>query len=581
MKAIFKRLILVSLMSLGLVKVTANEVKEVKAETTYTFTKVEENLSDWTGEYLIVYETGSLAFNGALTTLDAVNNYKEVVIDGKSIVADGTFSFFIEKNGEGYSIKSASGYYIFNSSDKNTLKSSTSIPSDNNFISYNQSDVDVIAASSHLRFNSTDNQMRFRYYKSSSYTGQEAIQLYKKEVVFADYTATLHYNDGITENGSITSVDGKFTAPETPTRTGYVFDGWYTDNETFENLFDFENTFATENIKLYAKWVEERDTYLQTTSFALGFDYSLNSGIINDASEVTNGLYTISAVVGDKYTVATNTLVTSSVGSNHVLSVNETTEDSTSILNHYTDLFYINKVNDKYTIQTMDGKYLTYGNTTSTELNLETEKTNNSEWTIENNTTTAPGTISIRKSDSFLLGYNTHEGRNEFGVCKSSYYDWYNLELTKIDVATSNYALRFGTEITTENYAKLGEVVSYGVLVAPTASLEEYTFKEWYEMSDGLEELVNTLDVLNITNAEMQTTETGYSFGGLLQNIPETQIHTSVSAACYVVNAAGEVFFAEQKDMSIVGAATYYAEHAAELGLNETETTLVNVLKGM
>lgn len=399
---------------------------------------------------------------------------------------------------------------------------------------------------------------------------------------FADYTATLHYNDGTTPDGSITSVDGKFTAPETPTRTGYAFDGWYTDDVKFENLFDFENTFATENIHLYAKWVDEKDTYLQTTSFALGFDYSLNMGkLINDASEVTNGVYTISAVVGDEYTVATNTLVKSSVGSNHVLSVNETTEDSTSILNHYTDLFYINKVNDKYTIQTMDGKYLTYGNTTSIELNLETEKTNNSEWTIENNTTTAPGTISIRKSDSYLLGYNTYGGRNEFGVCRSSYSDWYNLELTKIDASTSNYALRFGTEITTENYAKLGEVKSYGVLVAPTESLEGLTFKEWYGLSNGLEDLVNTLDVLNITNAKMQTTETGYSFGGLLQNIPETQIHTSVSAACYVVNAAGEVFFAEQKDMSIVGAATYYAEHAAELGLNETETTLVNVLKGM
>lgn len=399
---------------------------------------------------------------------------------------------------------------------------------------------------------------------------------------FADYTATLHYNDGTTPDGSITSVEGKFTAPETPTRTGYAFDGWYTDDVKFENLFDFENTFATENIHLYAKWVDEKDTYLQTTSFALGFDYSLNMGkLINDASEVTNGVYTISAVVGDEYTVATNTLVKSSVGSNHVLSVNETTEDSTSILNHYTDLFYINKVNDKYTIQTMDGKYLTYGNTTSIELNLETEKTNNSEWTIENNTTTAPGTISIRKSDSFLLGYNTYKGRNEFGVCQSTYSDWYNLELTKIDASTSNYALRFGTEITTENYAKLGEVKSYGVLVAPTKNLEGDTFKDLCSTAAELSTLIELTEALNITNAKMQTTETGYSFGGLLQNIPETQINTSVSAACYVVNAAGEVFFAEQKDMSIVGAATYYAEHAAELGLNETETTLVNVLKGM
>lgn len=115
---------------------------------------------------------------------------------------------------------------------------------------------------------------------------------------FADYTATLHYNDGTTPDGSITSVDGKFTAPETPTRTGYVFDGWYTDNETFNNLFDFENTFATENIKLYAKWVDGKDTYLQTTSFALGFDY-----VIENSDE-----FLMSATYDDVTYYATNVL---------------------------------------------------------------------------------------------------------------------------------------------------------------------------------------------------------------------------------------------------------------------------------
>lgn len=567
MKAIFKRLILVSLMSLGLVKVTANEVKEVKAETTYTFTKVEENLSDWTGEYLIVYETGSLAFNGALTTLDAANNYKEVVIDGKSIVADGTFSFFIEKNGEGYSIKSASGYYIFNSSDKNTLKSSTSIPSDNNFISYNQSDVDVIAASSHLRFNSNKDQMRFRYYKSSFYTRQKAIQLYKKEVVFADYTATLHYNDGITENGNITSVDGKFTAPETPTRTGYVFDGWYTDDATFNNLFDFENTFATENIDLYAKWVDERDTYLQTTSFALGFDYAFSGG-----NEVTSLEQLVS---GNTYYLCAN-LESTNVATNTLDSGKLTTVNSLSEGNVYK---FVNNGSTWDIIDPLTNNYLFYAGSGT---NLKLENTPTDSWTIEY----LDGEFSIKSNlvPSREILYRSGNS-NVFGGYASSNIS--NPEYSRIKIFSdasysfSSYALRFGTEITTENYAKLGEVKSYGVLVAPTASLEEYTFKEWYELSDGLEDLVNTLDVLNITNAKMQTTETGYSFGGLLKNIPETQIHTSVSAACYVVNAAGEVFFAEQKDMSIVGAATYYAEHAAELGLNETETTLVNVLKGM
>lgn len=365
-----------------------------------------------------------------------------------------------------------------------------------------------------------------------------------------DYTATLHYNDGITENGIITSVDGKFTAPETPTRTGYAFDGWYTDDATFNNLFDFENTFATENIDLYAKWVDEEDTYLQTTSFALGFDY-----VIENSDE-----FLMSATYDNVTYYATNVL-----NKNRL----ETTTDKTLAAKFVTEVISAEQSNIVRIKDVETNKYL-----------------------VENSSNKIDFVDSDQNGfDLTTFAYNgSNSGRflryNNLG----SYFGMYLESLDTSASATlvydssytfSNYALRFGTEITTENYAKLGEVKSYGVLVAPTASLEGSTFKEWYELSDGLEDLVNTLDVLNINNAEMQTTETGYSFGGLLQSIPETQINTSVSAACYVVNAAGEVFFAEQKDMSIVGAATYYAEHAAELGLNETETTLVNVLKGM
>ena len=367
---------------------------------------------------------------------------------------------------------------------------------------------------------------------------------------FADYTATLHYNDGTTPDGSITSVDGKFTAPETPTRTGYAFDGWYTDNATFNNLFDFENTFATENIDLYAKWVDERDTYLQTTSFALGFDY-----VIENSDE-----FLMSATYDNVTYYATNVL------NNNRL---ETTTDKTLAAKFVTEVISAEQSNIVRIKDVETNKYLVENS--SEKIDFVDSDQNGFDLT----------TLSYKGSTSGkFLRYNN----------QGSYFGMYLESLNTSASATlvydssysfSNYALRFGTEITTENYAKLGEVVSYGVLVAPTARLEGSTFKEWYGLSDGLEDLVNTLDVLNITNAEMQTTETGYSFGGLLQNIPETQIHTSVSAACYVVNAAGEVFFAEQKDMSIVGAATYYAEHAAELGLNETETTLVNVLKGM
>ena len=39
---------------------------------------------------------------------------------------------------------------------------------------------DVVSAETYLRYNATSNQDRFRYFKSSSYANQEAIQLFKK-----------------------------------------------------------------------------------------------------------------------------------------------------------------------------------------------------------------------------------------------------------------------------------------------------------------------------------------------------------------------------------------------------------------
>lgn len=149
------------------------------------YVKVTSAPSDWSGQYLIVYEgeEGNLAFDGSLTTLDAVNDYKEVTISGNGIESNdevNAISFTIESSGSGYNIKSASGYYIYQTSDANGLKSSTSVPEDINTITYDSTDGSKIECNGAvLRFNSTSNQMRFRYYKSSSYTNQKPISLYK------------------------------------------------------------------------------------------------------------------------------------------------------------------------------------------------------------------------------------------------------------------------------------------------------------------------------------------------------------------------------------------------------------------
>lgn len=155
-----------------------------------SFEKVTTAPKDWSGQYLIVYEAGNVAFDGSLTTsndllttFDKVNNTQSVtIIDNKIEATDGMkeISFEIAKSGENYTIKSASGYYIGLTSNANELSSSKSTTYTNK-ISFNaNSSVNIISSGgAYLRYNAASNQQRFRYFKSGSYTNQKEIFLYK------------------------------------------------------------------------------------------------------------------------------------------------------------------------------------------------------------------------------------------------------------------------------------------------------------------------------------------------------------------------------------------------------------------
>ena len=145
------------------------------------YVKVTSTPADWSGTYLIVYETDKLAFDGSLTTLDAVGNTKSVTISNNKIEATSDINkISFEINSSGY-IKSASGYYIGQNSDANGLKSSKTTPYTNSFSINADKSVNVISGKAYLRYNAANNQTRFRYYKSGTYTGQKAISLYKLE----------------------------------------------------------------------------------------------------------------------------------------------------------------------------------------------------------------------------------------------------------------------------------------------------------------------------------------------------------------------------------------------------------------
>jgi len=156
------------------------------------------------GQYLIVYETDGVAFNGGLETLDAGNNVISVAISNGEIAATeatAAAEFTIDVT-EG-TILSASGKYIGVSSNNNGLKQTEDASTYTNSFSIDDDGNAVISAvfegsTMSLRFNSAsgDSNYRFRYYKNA---GQQAIQLYK----FVEATTPEPYTpETITLNGS-------------------------------------------------------------------------------------------------------------------------------------------------------------------------------------------------------------------------------------------------------------------------------------------------------------------------------------------------------------------------------------------
>ncbi|MBQ8970992.1 MAG: InlB B-repeat-containing protein [Lachnospiraceae bacterium] len=66
------------------------------------------------------------------------------------------------------------------------------------------------------------------------------------------YTATFETNGGSTVKTQTVKEGGTAKEPNAPTKNGYAFDGWYSDEELTEE-YDFQ-TVLTEDITLYAKW---------------------------------------------------------------------------------------------------------------------------------------------------------------------------------------------------------------------------------------------------------------------------------------------------------------------------------------
>ena len=163
----------------GLSKTYTVSISEKPAPSESGYVKVTSTSDVTAGDYLIVYEAGNVAFNGGLSTLDAVKNTISVTISDGVIESNATTNaakFTLASYDSGFSIRSASGSYIYRAKNSNGMDTGSS--ANKNTISISDGNAVILGtAGPALRYNSASDQARFRYYKDT--TSQKAVQLYK------------------------------------------------------------------------------------------------------------------------------------------------------------------------------------------------------------------------------------------------------------------------------------------------------------------------------------------------------------------------------------------------------------------
>ena len=144
------------------------------AETSYV--KVTATPSDWSGTYLIVYESGATAYVYNGTDSEAKNYVSATISDNhiaRSSAVDAV-AVQIAKSGSGYSIKVPNGKYISGGTSNGTTFNTSAVA---NTITLNTDGTVKINnnTTTSFQFNSASDQMRFRYFKSA----QKSVYLYK------------------------------------------------------------------------------------------------------------------------------------------------------------------------------------------------------------------------------------------------------------------------------------------------------------------------------------------------------------------------------------------------------------------
>lgn len=99
----------------------------------------------------------------------------------------------------------------------------------------------------------------------SQQTVTEAASAPSDEPVF--YTVTFLSNGGTAVASQRVEAGARLSAPEEPEKDGWRFNGWYQD-EALTTIWDFSSDTVTQELTLYAGWLQLGDTQKQTASFS-------------------------------------------------------------------------------------------------------------------------------------------------------------------------------------------------------------------------------------------------------------------------------------------------------------------------
>lgn len=220
-----KKHLLKSLLAVALLLVCGNVWGE-------NWVKVSSAPEDWSGEYLLVNEssaTEGVAWTGADVAGCSVNvTISNGVISTKPETA---VSLTIATMEGGYSIMvnggTNNGSYIAGKSKSNTIVFAATAGL--NTIEIADGGANIVSNSTFMRFNSSSDQKRFRYYQS----GQKSVQLYKKTEgvvpVVTYYTLTQAVSPEKAGNVTLdrsSMLEGEKAVATAEAYAGYTFSSW-------------------------------------------------------------------------------------------------------------------------------------------------------------------------------------------------------------------------------------------------------------------------------------------------------------------------------------------------------------------